>query len=74
MKALSLIFIILTVIGAVNWGLVGAFNFDLVATIFGFMPVLSRIIYLLVGISGVGLLFVTKHMFVSYRHDLERAK
>lgn len=44
---------ILTLIGALNWGLVGIFGYDLVATIFGDMTVLSRILYSLVGISAV---------------------
>ena len=43
----------LVIIGAVNWGLIGFFHFDLVAFIFGEMSWLSRIIYALVGISGL---------------------
>ena len=43
----------LVIIGAINWGLVGLFGFDLVAAIFGEMSLLSRIIYTLVGISGI---------------------
>ena len=45
--------LVLTIIGAVNWGLVGIFNFNLVDAIFGTMSVISRIIYILVGISGL---------------------
>jgi uncharacterized protein len=44
------------VIGALNWGLVGLFEFDLVAAIFGPSTVLSRIIYVLVAVAGVYLL------------------
>lgn len=43
----------LVIIGAINWGLIGFFRFDLVAFIFGDMSWLSRIIYALVGISGL---------------------
>lgn len=43
----------LMIIGALNWGLVGAFNFNLVSVLFGNMSVISRIIYILVGIAGV---------------------
>lgn len=43
----------LVIIGAINWGLIGFFHFDLVAFIFGEMSWLSRIIYALVGISGL---------------------
>ena len=64
MKSLKLIAFILTVIGALNWGLVGAFRFDLVAGIFGEMSVLSRIIYILVGISGVISILSTYDMFI----------
>ena len=44
---------VLTLIGALNWGLIGIFNFDLVAAIFGDMTVMSRIIYSLVGVSAI---------------------
>lgn len=51
MKVLYYIALTLVIIGAVNWLLIGLFNFDLVATIFGTMSVFSRIIYSLVGIA-----------------------
>lgn len=44
---------ILLIIGALNWGLVGLFNFDLVATILGTMALLSRIVYILVGLAAI---------------------
>ena len=53
MKVVDTIALILVIIGAINWGLVGIFNFNLVDTIFGVMSVVSRIIYVLVGISGL---------------------
>lgn len=53
MKIIDRIALVLIIIGAINWGLIGFFKFDLVATIFGEMSVLSRIIYALVGISGL---------------------
>ncbi len=53
MKVIDKIALVLIIIGALNWGLIGIFNFDLVATIFGDMTVLSRIVYALVGISGL---------------------
>ena len=64
MKILKIIAFILTVIGALNWGLVGGFNFDLVATVFGEMSLLSRIVYILVGVSGLFLLFATYDMYI----------
>ena len=53
MKTLYYIVLTLVIIGALNWLLIGLFNFDLVAMLFGEMSVLSRIIYALVGISGL---------------------
>lgn len=53
MKVIDKIALILIIIGAINWGLIGFFNFDLVAAIFGNMSIISRIIYALVGISGL---------------------
>lgn len=48
--------IILLVIGGLNWGLVGLFNFNLVSVLFGDMSILSRIVYVLVGISAISTL------------------
>lgn len=53
MKIVDKIALILIIIGAINWGLVGIFNFNLVDSIFGTMSVISRIIYALVGVSGL---------------------
>lgn len=53
MKVIDKIALILIIIGAINWGLVGIFKFNLVDSIFGTMSVISRIIYALVGISGL---------------------
>lgn len=53
MKIIDKIALILIIIGAINWGLVGIFNFNLVDAIFGTMSIISRIIYALVGISGL---------------------
>ncbi len=53
MHVVKIITYILVLIGAINWGLVGFFNIDLVALIFGEMTVLSRIVYSLVGISAI---------------------
>lgn len=53
MKGLDYTLLTLVIIGAINWGLIGFFQFDLVAFIFGNMSWLSRIIYALVGLSGL---------------------
>lgn len=44
---------VLTLIGALNWGLIGIFGFDLVAAIFGDMTVMSRILYSVIGVSAI---------------------
>lgn len=48
----------LVLIGAINWGLIGIFGFNLVSLIFGDMTLLARIIYSLVGISAVATMFL----------------
>ncbi|MDQ2632236.1 MAG: DUF378 domain-containing protein [Pseudomonadota bacterium] len=52
MKALNIITLLLAIVGGLNWGLVGLFDFDLVAAILGTGSVLSRLVYVLVGISA----------------------
>ena len=56
MKLLNYIALTVAIVGAVNWGLIGVLNFDLVAFIFGEMSWLSRIVYTLVGLSGIYLI------------------
>ncbi len=51
--ALDWIALILIIVGGLNWGLVGALKFDLVATVFGAMSLLARIVYILVGLSAI---------------------
>ena len=53
METLQKICLVVTIIGAVNWGLIGIFNFNLVEAIFGGFNAFVRIIYTLVGISGL---------------------
>ena len=56
MKALDYTALTIAIIGAVNWGLVGIFRFDLIAALFGNMSWFSRLVYILVGLSGLYLL------------------
>ncbi len=58
LNAFDWIALVLVVVGGLNWGLVGFFKFDLVATIFGDMSTLSRIVYSLVGLSSLYVAFV----------------
>ena len=52
-KALDYTILVIAIIGAINWGLIGFFRFDLVAFLLGNMSMLSRIIYAVVGLSGL---------------------
>ena len=61
MKYLRYIAYALVLIGALNWGLVGLFGFDLVAAIFGDMTLLTRFIYSIVGISAIVTALMVHH-------------
>lgn len=61
-SSLNMISYILVVIGALNWGLYGLFNFNLVEQLLGAVPVIERLVYILVGIAGVVLLAGYKKM------------
>jgi uncharacterized membrane protein YuzA (DUF378 family) len=53
-------FLIITIVGAINWGLIGLFDLNFVATIFGAGTLFEKIIYILVGVAGlfnIGILF-----------------
>ena len=52
-KALDYFILALVIIGAINWGLVGFFQFNLVTFLFGEMTSLSRVVYAVVGIAGL---------------------
>lgn len=56
-SALDWVALVLLIIGGLNWGLVGAFSFDLVAAILGEMSLGSRIVYCLVGLSALYVIF-----------------
>lgn len=61
MKTLQKVCLVFTIIGAINWGLVGLFDFNLVTTIFKFSTMLEKLIYIIVGVAGlinIGLLFM----------------
>lgn len=53
MKTLKKICLVLVIIGAINWGLVGLFDINLVSTLFGIDNIVTRIVYVLVGIAGI---------------------
>ena len=66
MKFLDTLALLLVIIGAINWGLIGFFQFDLVKTLFGDMSALSRIVYSIIGISGLySISFFAKSKYVN---------
>jgi len=71
LRGLDLAVLILIVVGGLNWGLVGLFEFDLVAAIFGDMSALSRIVYVLVGLSAVYIAVRSPHLAHLHRPHRE---
>ena len=63
MYILKIVLYILVLIGALNWGLVGLFDFDLVEFLLGDMSLLTRIVYSLVGLSALILLIIHRDIF-----------
>ncbi len=62
MKGLAKLAWVLVIIGALNWGLVGFFGYDVVAAIFGNMSTLTKVIYDLIGLSALYLIFAGRKM------------
>ena len=60
MKILHMLSFLLVVVGALNWGLVGLFDFNLVTTLVGAWPMVERLVYILVGLSAVYVLLTHK--------------
>ena len=53
MHTLQKVCLVLLIVGAINWGLIGLFDFNLVETLFGAENVITRVVYVLVGIAGI---------------------
>jgi len=73
MKVFHGIVVALIIIGALNWGLVGLFDFNLVSTIFGIDSWASNLIYILVGISGIVAIFTEFALHGGLKPSTERA-
>lgn len=67
MSIIQKIALVITIIGAILWGLVGIFNFNLITYLFGNNSVLSRIIYIVVFVTG---LFNIALLFIRNRHHI----
>ena len=57
MNALDWIAFVLVIVGAINWGLVGLFKLDLVQLLVGSIPIVATIVYVLVGLSGLYMIY-----------------
>jgi uncharacterized protein len=62
LTAVDWIALILVIVGALNWGLVGLFEFDLVAALFGTLSVMSKIVYTLVGFAGLWTIYLVTRL------------
>ena len=68
-KGLDYTVLTIAIIGAINWGLIGFFRIDLVALFFGEMSLLSRIVYSIVGLSGLYLVSLYGRVSNAMTHD-----
>lgn len=59
MNVVDIVAAVLVIVGGLNWGLVGAFDFNLVDTLFGAESALSRIVYVLVGVAALYMVYTT---------------
>jgi uncharacterized protein len=74
MKPLNILTLVLIIVGGLNWGLVGLISFDLVAAIFGAGSALTRIVYVLVGMSAVWQLVALFRTARSEPHQVTRTQ
>lgn len=69
---MDILALILVIVGALNWGLIGLFQFDLVATLFGgSASVVSRIVYALVGLAGIWGITLISKLYKTDKHTQE---
>lgn len=61
-KSINAVVLTIAIIGAVNWGLIGFFDFNLVSFLFGSTSLLSKIVYILVGLCGLYLISFYGHL------------
>jgi uncharacterized protein len=67
LNALDWVAMVLLIIGGLNWGVVGLFNFDVVAALFGTQSALSRLVYVLVGLSALYSIYTSSKMATAKR-------
>jgi len=59
LKWIDLLALVLVIVGALNWGLIGAANFNLVTAIVGTIPLLEKLVYDAVGLAGLWMIYVS---------------
>lgn len=69
MKIVNYVADILVIVGGINWGLIGLLNFNLVTKIFGSVPVVEKIIYILVGVSAIYSIALLRKLGGSCEHQ-----
>ena len=74
LQPLGWIALILAIAGAMSWGLVGLFEFNIAETIFGEMTQLTRIAYVIVGLAGLYLLLIPVMAFKCFHMPMHRTK
>lgn len=62
MKAIKLTALLLTIVGSVNWGLIGLFDFNLVTFLFGVDSMMSNIVYILIGLCALISIFIFPYL------------
>ena len=63
METIQKIALTITIIGAINWGLIGLFDFNLVTSLFGSDTIMTKVVYSLVGITGsINIIILFKHI------------
>ena len=63
-RIINAVALTLVIVGAINWGLIGFIGFDLVAALFGDMSAISRVVYALVGLSGLYAIIFYKRLAI----------
>ncbi|HVL49150.1 MAG TPA: DUF378 domain-containing protein [Candidatus Thermoplasmatota archaeon] len=74
MNPVDLIALVLVIVGALNWGLVGLFDFNLVAALFGVDSLISRTLYVLIGLAGLYAIWTAVKAGQDIRHVRPGAK
>lgn len=63
---------VLLIIGGLNWGLVGLFDFDVINALFGKVPLIERLVYVMIGLSAVGIILEVLSRCRTYEHQTEQ--